>query len=383
MLRSRWLVPLLFAWGAASACLDRPSYSYSDSVPVFGSTSFGGTISGGAGSGSTFGGMPAPPVCELERPVGAMTIFRTQALSNQLPVRPVLYLQATDDELKDLMDGGPLLVPPSPGTPASPLTAQLAQLALSLTGDRQTLVKELQQRFKVTRDTWPNPWALRLDEHAATEHMNPVLLRLKEGARLVLISNNLPTVVDVKNSPVDLTGTDGALAHPERIAAVFYLANDTTLGAGAMPCETGRRAFALGNEAMVESFEVGTDDIAERMQSDIDALTKLFDVARNCTKFDRGDGLSFHANTACTIWDFFDPTSSEYSAYQWSLGNPIELYKPTPQNLNSLIQALQADELPAEPFVSAPHPASNGDGGAGGASEGGASGGGAGGFGGI
>lgn len=383
MLRSRWLVPLLFAWGAASACLDRPTYSYSDSVPVFGSTSFGGTVSSTAGTSGTLGGMPPLPMCELERPVGTMTIFRAQALSNQLPARPELYLQATDDEVKDLMDGGPLVVPPSPDAPPSPLSGQLAQLAMSLTGERQMLVKELQQRFKVTRDTWPNPWALRLDEHAATEHMNPVLLRLKDTAWIVLMSNNLPTVVDVKNSPIDLKGPDGALAHLDRIAAVFYLANDMTWGAGPMPCENGRRAFALGNEAMVESFEIGTDDIAKRMQSDIDTLTKLFDVSRNCTKFDRGDGLSFHANTLCTVWDFFDPTSSEYSAYQWSLGNPIELYKPTPQNLNSLIQALQADELPPKPFVGAPHPLPIAEGGAGGAGDGGASGSGDGGFGGI
>lgn len=383
MLRSRRLVPLLLALGSANACLDRPTYTYSDSAPVFGTSGFGGTgFSSGGKGGSAIGGTTSPPMCQLERSVGPTTIFRSQALSNQLPARPVLYFQATDDEVEALKNGGPIITPPPEGSPASPLIAQLTLLANNLTGDRQTLMRLLLRRFKVTRATWPSPWPLRLVDHAATEHMNPVLLRLKEGALIVRIIDNLPIVLSVDNGQVMLVGEKGVLADPDKIAAVFYLANDTNQGAVPMPCETGKREFALGNEAMIESFELGTDDIAKRMQNDIDALSKLFDVARQCSTFDRGDGQSFHSNTVCTTWDFFDP-SNEYSAYQWALGNPLELYKPTPQNLNSLIQALQADELPSEPYVSEPHPLPIAEGGAGGAAAGGAGGSVDGGFGGI
>ena len=61
-------------------------------------------------------------------------------------------------------------------------------------------------------------------------------------------------MVDINNGIVDI---DAAIAAPERIAAVFYVYDDRTLGnvnTSTTVCETGKREIALGNEAMVEEF---------------------------------------------------------------------------------------------------------------------------------
>jgi hypothetical protein len=112
----------------------------------------------------------------------------------------------------------------------------------------------------------------------------------------------------------------------------------------------------------------------ERLNSDIDALNAFFKVARPCTNFDRG-GMTFQAFTVCQAWQYFDP-GREYSAYQWALSNPVELYKPTPQNLGSLVQALQDDRFEPDPFVvvSPEVVGVGGEGGAAGSAAGGASG---------
>lgn len=382
MKRLRWLAPLAIAVWAAVAC-DRPEYTYSKDAKVAGSpTSNTGGVTGVAGSGSGIAGSSAPPACDLLRSVGSEPIFRHQAISNQLPVRDALYIQATDEEVAELQAGGPLIKPPAAGAPTSPLTTVLAALGNPVTNpDRKRLLDELSKRFRVTRAAWPNPWALRLVDHAGAEHMTPVRLRLKASAWIARVIDQSPIVVDLDNAQVALSD---ALAAPERIAAVYYVADDKLGGLGpSNACESGRREFALGNEAMLESFEIGTEEIARRMKEDLGLLNQLFAVARNCSTFDNGGGSTFQANTACQAWDFFNP-STELAAYQWALSRPAELYKPTPQNLSSLVQALEDDQVALDPFVSEPHPVPFGEAGQGGAAgAGGADGGGAGGEAGI
>jgi hypothetical protein len=350
----RWLTLLLPSVAGMSAC-ERPDYTYSDSVPVVGtaaSSSFAGSsfTSGGTAVG-TAGSVPLDP-CALDRSVSSTPIFTKQAVSNQLPVRPELYAQMTDAEVVALKQGGSL-IPPAPLTPAvSPLTSVLnATYAISTT-ERRELINKLLPRFKATRALWPNPWALRLIDHPGTEHMNTVRVVLNKDAWVVRIFDGTPpTVVNVNNGIVSI---DDANAHPERIAAIYYVFDDRAPGNTAAQCETGKRELALGNEAMVDEFSIGTPEILERLNSDIDALTAFFNVARPCASVERGSG-TFHAFTVCQSWRFFS-ASTEYSAYQWALANPMELYKPKTQNLATLIDALKDDRFEPDPFVGTPPP---------------------------
>jgi hypothetical protein len=361
---------LIGPWVLAINACDRPEYSYSDDVPVVGaSSSFGGSFTTGtAGSFTTGGAAPLDP-CALDRSVSSTPIFAKQAISNQFPVQPELYAQLTDAEVTALKEGGSLL-PPLPGTPvASTLTLVLNATLNATIEARKPLIQKLLTRFKSTRALWPNPWALRLVDHPGSEHMNPVQIVLKPTAWVLRIfDRGVPTIVDVDNNLVTI---EAATASPERIAAIYYVYDDQIPGNSTTQCESGRRELALGNEAMVESFEIGTPEILTRLNSDIEALTSFFNVVRPCASVERGAG-TFRAFTVCQTWHFFD-ASTEYSAYQWALSSPTESYKPKTQNLATLIDALKNDRFDPDPFVGTPPPAVA-DGGAGGAAAGGAGG---------
>jgi hypothetical protein len=369
------LGPFFLAMGAC----ERPQYTYADDVPI--NNSMGASTSFGFGgsfstAGSVIsGGSVALDPCAFDRVDNGQPIFTAQALSNQQPARAEVYAELTDEEVIALEAGGSLIPPqpqPQPQPPVtSPLTSVLMQLLNATTELNRPLVQQLLARFKNTRATWPNPWALRLVDHPGSEHMNPVRIAFKKDAWIARLVGGSPEVVDLDNAVVSI---DAATAEPGRIAAIYYIVDGRTAGFGTAQCETGKRELALGNEAMVESFTIGSAEILARLNSDIDALNGLFKVARKCSTFDKGP-QTFQAYTVCTTWSFFD-ASTEYSAYQWSLGTPVEQYKPTPQNLANLIQALQDDRFEPAPFVGVP-PQSMGAGGAGG--EGGASAAGAGG----
>ena len=361
----RYLALLGVCVAASNAC-DRPQYTYSDDVPISGGSSFGGSVFT-AGTIALGGGPPIDP-CALDRSVGASPVLAKHVISNGLAARAELYAEVTDSEALALRKGGSLIPPAPPTAPgtATPLSVVLTW-ALTAPNDpkRGALAKLLLSRFKTTRSTWPNPWALRLVDHVGTEHMTPLRIRLKNEAWIVRIDATSFAVVDVQNGTI---AVEDALAHPERIAAVYYVFDDHITVNAASQCETGKREFALGNEAMVAEFSLGTPEILTRLNSDIDDLTGLFNVVRQCATVDHGVG-SFHSLTLCQAWDFFDATT-EYSAYQWSLSNPVELYKPTTQNLASLVDALKNDRFEPDPFVAAPNVAAQGGaGGAGGASE--------------
>lgn len=367
-------------FGVSSFCVaacERPDYSYSNDVAVVGTgarSSFAGSFTTGtAGSLPASGGTPSLDPCALDRAASGTPIFAKQAVSNQLPVRPELYAQLTDEEVTALKQGGSLL----PAPPASPTVSTLSNVLTATknasTELRRPLLEELLKRFKSTRALWPNPWALRLVDHPGTQHMNPVQVVLKKEAWVVRIfEGGPPTIVDVNNGIVSI---DDATAEPQRIAAVYYVFDDRLAGNSTAQCESGKRELALGNEAMVETISIGTPEILARLNADIEALTSFFNVVRPCASVDRGPG-TFRSFTACQAWHFFD-ASTEYSAYQWSLSTPMELYKPKTQNLASLVDALKNDRFEPDPFVTEPHPmpGGGGEGGAGGAAGAGSAGG--------
>jgi len=332
----------------AAAC-DRPDYTYSDSVPISNGNNGSGTSFAGSAFSPTAGATPTPiDPCGLDRAIGTPT-FAKQAISNALPIRPDVYLQLTDAEAATLKQTRTLVPLPS-SAPFSRLTSLLSQLLASATELQRPLLTELARRFQVTRSTWPNPWALRLIDHPGSEHMNPVRITFKSDAWFARVLEGQVSVVDVNNAGITL---EAAVAAPERIAAVYYVVDDRTAG-GVSSCESGSREIALGNEAMVAEFSLGTPEILARIDADLDDFEKLFAAARPCSTFDKG-GMTFHAATVCSAWHYFDATS-EYSAYQWALSNPMEQYKPSPQNLSTLAEALKADRFTPDPFVSEPNP---------------------------
>jgi hypothetical protein len=365
----RWRRCRLLAAVAVTLACDRPDYTYQPDLPINDGSGvavggFGGTGFGTAGSFTTGASGAAPPAgeCLLDRSVSTPT-FSKQTVNNQVPARRVVYLQMTDEEVERLKASGSLLPQPTQPPQRTTLTSLLTELQSTASEVRKPLLQELLKRFQVTRAAWPNLWALRLVEHPSSQRMNPVRLTLKEDAWIVRISDGTPAILDVNNAIVSITA---ATAEPERIAAVYYVTDDRSPGSIAS-CESGKRELALGNPSMVEQFAIGTPEILAQLDTDIAALEAFFGVVRPCGSVDR-NGMTFQAFTVCQSWRFFD-TSTEFLAYQWSLTQPVEAYKPTSQNLATLIQALKDDRFEPEPFIGTPRTSTGagGEGGAGGA----------------
>ncbi len=360
----RYLVGALVALALGSAC-ERTRFSFSDDEPIArgASSSTGGVGGGPSGTG---GSLPTDP---CSRPANTASSFQDQTVSFLLPARKELYALVTDAEAAALRAGAPLIPKPVAGAPQSPLGAMLQSLATSASAERRQLVEILKTRFASPRSTWPNPWALRLVDHPGSQHMNALRIVLRDNALTVLITPSTARVMDLRSGNVDVAV---ALAEPERIAAIFYQLDGRDAASGFdTSCEGGMRELALGSEAMVEAWSLGTPEILARLNDDIDRLTSLFEYARGCPSPAPTRG-TFRSSTVCQVWRTFN-TATEYLAYQWSLATPSEPYRPTPQNLASLVQALQDDRFEPAPFTVKPEPpvgmGGSGSGGAGGGGE--------------
>lgn len=341
------------------------------------STSFAGTLSIG---GSTSGG--TGPICRLDSVQGAAPIFGQQAVDGHFPGGRELYALVSDDEAAALRGGGELV--PSPAADAGGVTPKpdvvrvLEAMMPSATSAEKPLMQSLIARVQSTRTAWPNPWALRLVDHPASEHMNPLRIVLSDRAWVGRVLDGFFAVVDAQN---ELVSAEAAAAEPERIAAVFfpnYQTGQVELGS----CDTnGYRAYALLGDAMVEEWSLGTAEIAARLEQDGTLLTQLLEVVRGCPALSTNP---FNMDVACNVWTSYR-VYSEYTAYQWSLAFPVELYKPTPANLSNLIEALEGDRFDPNPFVisSASAGGAGGDGAAGESAAGGDGAAGAGGLGGA
>jgi hypothetical protein len=356
MTRSRWLraFVLLVPSGAALFACERPDWQLSDTAPVVGT------------AGSATAGSTATPTneCAIDSIKGATPIFAPQAVLNTSPARRDLFAYVSDAEAAALRSSRTLFPPLAAGAtaPTPQVLARLRSALSSASPAGQTLIQALEQRYQRTLSTWPNPWALRLVEHPGSEHMNPVHIVLRENAWIGRISDGSLVVMDLKNQ---LVGLDIAVLSPERIAAIYFVVSPKAVSFAS--CEDGFRDISLGNEGMVESWSLGTTEILDRLDVDVNALTELFGVTRSCSTVDK-PGMTFHSNTVCSVWASFGAVT-EYSAYGWALSNPVELYKPDRQNLLSLVDAIKNDRFEPDPFVVKPAPAAaGGSGGSGGAS---------------
>ncbi len=346
---------------AAAAC-DRPDWDVVDLGPGGTTTTAGTGVT--AGTAIVFGGT-AGQTCAFDRVVGTKPIFSAQTVNTNLPGRTELYALVSDEEAEALRAGGPLVPPVDPMVVPDVVKVLDKLLVSAITSSRRAVVQALKPRFASVRRAWPNPWALRLVDHAGSEHLNVVRLVLRSDAWIARTLDGSIDVVDTKN--VKLT-PDVAAADPGRIAAIIYELNQRSFvtTTGGDPCEDGRREYVISNDAMIEEWSLGTEEILARLEDDLTKLEAFFKVARNCGTMALPGG-SFRTTTACTVWPSPYNVFSEFTAYQWSLSTPSELYKPSSQNLASLIEALQGDRFVAtEPYVVNPEPPTGGAGGAGG-----------------
>lgn len=323
-----------------------------DSPPVAGSSGSGGQTSGG--SSSTTGGLvlneAGQPSIEIpETCPAAETLFGAQIIT-AIGEQRVFYSWTTDEQVAELRAGGELFSRSErPGMGRGLLFNELS--ALGEAGE--TLINQLAsvlagELFEKARFAWPNPWATIMG-FPGEDYGNQLLrIELREEAWIAFFGDGSLRVFDLDNKEVPL---DTASKTPERIGAIYYESRAEpgncyrgTFSHGGV----GFREFAVGNLAMVKNWSLATPEIAERLQSDIGELQE-FEKLLNCY----GDVSDWSTRVTCD-WEQGHHQLDAFGNYEFALGLPSELYRPTSANIEAVIAALEASMPTGEPMIVVP-----------------------------
>lgn len=363
---ARTALPSLMLLLAASL----PGCDHGTASPVeVGSTSaaarggVGGSTTGSAFAGTiSLGGtgvVGIEPPCTL--PEAATTVFAERAVYHQEPARRELFTWTTAEQAAELRDGHVLLTRLEreglgPGYAMDALNQLSGQQAITPTeADSIALAGILSgPAFAKARYAWPDPWATRAgwpDEQYGDQLVRIVL---REDAWLARFRSGVLDVVDMNNKPVL---AKDALAHPERIAGIYFVRD---AGAGGPRCggsfrggDGGYREFIIGNEAMVEEWSLGTPEIRARVEADIALVEEFFKRIRPCPPANLQG--SWNLSVVCN-WDMVHPgvPFTELTAYMDALAIPSDNYLPTPTALASLMEQLKASLFDPDPLVVRP-----------------------------
>jgi hypothetical protein len=346
------------ACAAAHGSSSRPEEDSSGGAGSAGVTSLTGGFAGTSGFGGIIeiGGGP----CSLVSSVDAgPPVFLDEVIDGASIAQRELYSWTTADQLATLRADHQILnTTESQGLGPGYAATAIQQLAAGTAPGHELATILAGDLFAKKRYAWPYPWATRMGWPGETYGDQLIYIRLKAEAWVALIVYGQVSVIDMNNAPVALAD---ALATPERIGAIYFVKDAAEGGASCtgngsftpLPTGTGYREYILGNEAMVESWSVGTQAMLDRLNGDIARITTFSERVRPCP--DTRDAASFNPQVVCG-WSSLAPliyreTLDERSAYLAALAIPSENYIPAPAQLTSMIDALTASLFVVDPLT--------------------------------
>lgn len=368
-LARRSLTSLALVLAATTAACERAGFSVEDNAAGGTAAAAGGAGGAASGSPGAAGGLvlmpgtagtltlpPPSPACQI--PKSDVPVFAEHVVSNEAPARRELYTWTTAEQVAELRAGSVLMTRTEreglgPGFAMEALAAVAGMTAIT---PGELDVKALAQlligpAFSKARYAWTDPWATRAGWPGESYGDQLVRLVLREDAFVARFRWGKLDVVDMNNAPVAIAE---ALAHPERLAGVYFVRD---AGTGGPRCggsfsggDRGYREFIIGNEAMIEEWSLGTEEIRARLEADIARLQEFFDRVRVCPV--RDDPVEWNLRVVCD-WDAI-PQQGELGAYEAALAIPSANYLPAPTPLANLIEALQSSLFEPDPFVVRP-----------------------------
>jgi hypothetical protein len=353
------------------------------------------TATGGSGP-IGLGGFGAAPGCQP--PSTASPVFEDQSFDGTAVPRLELYTWTTDEDAAELREAR-VLFSASSRAPAAAL-ALLSQLGSSADSEAP-LAQALSQSFALSRFAWPEPWAIRMGLGSADPGGQLIRIELDETAWFAVVESGQMSVHDAHNALVPQVT---ALAHPERIGAIFFDPSPNCLGGcpnfQLVDPLTAFRGFLVGNQALISEWSIGTQQIRDRLSANTDQLTRFLNNTRSCpTTMDFSDwnqsvlgswiqlelstspagvgaagvggeadagsvsgggvgglggdgGFSNFDGGGVPGFDVTVPT--EETAYENALAIPSPDYLSAPAQIATMIQTLQGDLFEPDPLVVTP-----------------------------
>lgn len=272
--------------------------------------------------------------------------FCPQMMWNAAPAKRVLYSWTTPEQAEELRRDRVLLTrTETPGLGRGHAFTSIDELAARGTAPANELLARLSNElFTKVRYAWPHAWATRMGWPG--EDYGDRLLRvvLKPEAWIVVVSDRVGmAVIDMNN---ELVPVERALAESHRIGAVYFYRVDIQGRDTFSTCAGGYREFIVGNEAMVEEWSLGTEEINEQLEADAALLEAYLERVRE--RPPTVTPADFNATVVCS-WD--ERPVTELDAYSRCLSLPSENYAPLPAQLAALVEALRAAQLEPDPLV--------------------------------
>ncbi len=287
------------------------------------------------------------PVIASEAPssVAALTAaLARDGLYHDHFVRRTLYTWTTPEQIAEIAKGKQLLIREDSPRGAS----YFEQVIYALAQHDDKLAKLLYTTtFAKMRFAWPVPWATRRgwpsSAKTSAESYGNELVRVTLRADAIVLGLSAATASfvarDLQDHDVPIAE---ALAHPERIGAVYFVSE---AGTGTPRAKTTYREFVLCNEAMIESWSIGGDELGRELEREAMTLDALADYLR--TK------PSAHALTPAEVWPAHRGDDPE-RAFIATLAFANGWYAPDVDAMTVLAQTLRDTPKPS-PLTVAVH----------------------------
>lgn len=211
-----------------------------------------------------------------------------------------------------------------------------------------------QKIFTKVRYAWKNPWATRMGWPGEQYGNQLVRIELRETAWLAIFDGESLYFIDMAGK---IVVPDDVRLTPERVGAIVFV---RSASAGGPLCTTfgvpifstfdaiggiGYREVLLGNLSQVKEFSVGTEEIGQRLTSDIERLEAFKTELEAC------GAIPYDSNWNATVvcaWEL--GANAALSPYVHSLAFPNDYYQPSPTTIGAIIETLRADGFVLEPY---------------------------------
>lgn len=307
--------------------------------------------------------VPPTPVVRCD-PSPALVALRRDAVSHDSPPPRVVFTWTTAEQLEALKAGERFLSREESPT-RGPSIFDLVVQRLAGAGDPAAgLLRE--PRFRRARFAWSAAWPTLRGWEGETygDRLLRVVLRPEALVLRLHARRGFLGAAELSGRAVPITEVT---AHPERLAAVLFV-QDFGPGYGSMlgsAAETALyREVVLVNEAMLESWESGTDAIDRELDRSVDLVTAFRGyLASGCVR-------SLPTVSALAAWGLAGDEEDPVRAWYRALSIAGSRYDPSVPVLDALLAALgrvprgspRVTPLPtaaalAAPAVTAPAPA--------------------------
>ena len=215
-------------------------------------------------------------------PAAATAALARDAVFHDRFARRTLYTWTTADQIAELARTHQLLSrEDSPANGA----AYSDQVLYMLAQRRDDLAKLLYSTgYAKARHAWPAPWATKAgwpDERYG-DYLIEIVLRPQ--AIIVGLSTALGFFA-AETASGDRLALADALAHPERIAAIYFVSDATRSPLPAIPRPTATfREYIVCNESMIESWSAGSEAIRRELATEAGTLDALVRYLRAHTQ---------------------------------------------------------------------------------------------------